>query len=80
MPEKTFLTLWHPRSGVRCHVKFIPGETHSDGACNVRVDYSFRHTRGLPADMDVLSAQVEDWTKRCLTLLDFDLPDGWRRR
>jgi len=80
MPESTFVTLWHPRSGVRCLVKFVPGETEPGGGCNVRVDYSFRHKRGLPPDMGKLSSQIEEWTQRCLTLLDFDLPAGWRFR
>lgn len=79
MPESTFVTLWHPRSGVRCLVKFIPGQARSDGGCDVRVDYSFRRSRGLGADLPELAAQIHAWTERAMRC-DFDLPPGWRFR
>ena len=79
MSDSTFVTLWHPRSGVRCLVKFIPGETLPDGGCNVRVEYSFRRARGLDRSTPQLVADVEAWSQRALRA-DFELPPGWRFR
>jgi len=79
MPESTIVTLWHPRSGLRCLVKFIPGEVLPDGGCNVRAEYSFRRSRGLPPELPQLAAQVQAWTDRAMRC-DFDLPSGWRFR
>lgn len=79
MFEPTFVTLWHPRSGVRCLVKFTPGEPQPDGGCNVRVDYSFRRALGLGRDLPQLSAAVEAWAQRLLRG-EPELPAGWRLR